>query len=181
MALSRARKEELVAQYAELLENSEAVFVTDYTGMDVAGMDALRDKVYEAGGKFHVTKNTLLELALEQAGYPVDKDLFQGQIATGFALEEIPSMAKALVDFADEEDNLTIRGGLFGKEKLTVEEIESLAKLPSLEELRGQLVGLLQAPARNIVSTVTNGVRQVVNVIDAYAKREENEEAEAAA
>ena len=173
MAISKARKDELLAQYTNLIEDSSAMFFAEYTGTSVKAMDDLRGKVYEAEGAFHVTKNTILSIALENAEYEIPADFLQGQLATGFALNEAPSLAKALVDYADKADNLVLKGGLLGENFLTPEEIEALAKLPTLDQLRGQILGLVNAPARNLASVVASGVRQVVNVVDAYAKNEE--------
>jgi large subunit ribosomal protein L10 len=177
LAISKARKDELVAQYSKLIEDSRGIFLAEYKGMNVKSIEALREDIDKAEGAFHITKNTLFKIALEQADQPVPEELLQGQVATGFALSEVPTLAKAMVKFADDEDNLVIRGGIFSGRILTVDEVEALAKMPSLDQIRGQLVGLLNAPAQNIVSVVTNGVRQVVNVIDAYAKSEEAAEA----
>lgn len=179
MAISKARKDELLAQYATLIDDSSAMFFAEYTGTSVKAMDDLRGKVYEAEGTFHVTKNTILSLALKNAEYEIPSELLQGQLATGFALNEAPSLAKALVDYADKSESLALKGGLLGNKFLTPAEIEALAKLPTLDQLRGQILGLVNAPARNIASVVASGVRQVVNVVDAYAKSEE-ESAEAA-
>ncbi len=177
MAISKARKDELVAQYSELIGQSKAIFMADYTGMSVKGMEALRQKVREADGAFHVTKKTLLKYALEQAEMPVPEDLMDGQLAAGFAMDQAPTLAKALVDFAKNEDTLTLRGGIFGDDVLSFDQVKALADMPSLPELRAQILGLINTPAQNIVSVVTSGVRQVVNVIDAYAQSEEAAEA----
>lgn len=177
MAISKARKDELVAQYSELIGQSNAIFMADFTGMSVKGMEDLRQKVREADGAFHVTKKTLLKYALEQAEMPVPEDLMDGQLAAGFAMDQAPTLAKALVDFAKNEDTLTLKGGIFGEDVLSFDQVKALADMPSLPELRAQILGLINAPAQNIVSAVTNGVRQVVNVIDAYAKSEEAAEA----
>ena len=178
MAINKERKDYLVAQYIELLEQSEAIFLTEYTGMDVKQMQQIRGDVRKVDGAYHVTKNTLLLYALEQTGKPAPADQLSGQLATGFALKEAPTVAKALVDFAKSQETFTIRGGILGDEWLTAEQVEALAKLPTLDELRAQLIGLIQAPARNIAATLASGVRQVVNVLDAYAKQEETEESE---
>ncbi len=180
MAISKARKDELVAQYMELIERSRAIYITEYTGMNVKTMDELRNKVYEVDGEYHVTKNTLLKYALESSDMPVPEELLVGQVATGFALGEAPALAKALAHFADSNDTLTLRGGVMGSNLLSAAEVEALAKLPSLEQLRAQIIGLISAPAQNIVSVVASGMRQIVNVIDAYAKSEDDA-AEAAA
>ena len=175
MAISKDRKEELVAQYKDLIEQSDAIFLTEYGGMSVKDMQALRGKLREADGKYYVTKNTLFSLALQETNQPAPDDLLVGQVATSFAMGEAPSLAKALVKFAEDEDNLMIKGGIMDNQVLSVADIEALAKLPSLDQLRAQIIGLIDGPARGLVSTLNNGVRQVVNVVDAYAKSEDAE------
>lgn len=172
MAISKQKKEELVAEYSELINQSKAVFLTEYTGLDVKQMQDLRSEVRKAEGSYRVTKNTLLLLALENSGKPVPADLLTGQLATGFALQEVPALAKTLIEFAKDQEQFAIKGGILGEKLLTAEQVEELAKLPSLDELRSKIIGLIQAPAINIVSTVNSSVQQVVNVLDAYAKQE---------
>ena len=173
MAISKERKDELVAQYTDLIERSPAMFMADYSGMNVKAMGELRTKVYDANGALYVTKNTLLQLALQKADRPAPDEFLNGQLATGFALDEVPAMAKALVDYAKTQEHFTLKGGLLGSEFLTVAQIEALADLPSLPEVRAQILGMISAPARNVASVIASGMRQVVNVIDAYAKKED--------
>jgi large subunit ribosomal protein L10 len=173
LAISKQKKEDLVAEYVELLNQSKAIFLTQYTGLDVKQMEDLRAKVNKSEGLYRVTKNTLMLHALEQANRPAPAELMVGQLATGFALNEVPTVAKTLVDFAKaEEGSFEIKGGILGDDLLTVEQVEALAILPSRDELRAQLAGLISSPARNLASTVASGVRQVVNVVDAYSKLE---------
>lgn len=180
MAISKERKDTLVSQYKELIEQSSAIFLTEYGGMTVKELEALRAKVREVDGQYFITKNTLLKLALEQSDIPAPSELLIGPVAAGFAMGEVPSMAKALVTFAKDKENLTIKGGILNLKFLSQKEVEALADLPPLDQLRAQIIGLIHGPARGIVSTLSSGVRQVVNVIDAYAKSEDVE-AEAAA
>ncbi len=181
LAISKARKEELIAQYSDLVGRSSAIFMAEYTGMGVKAMDALRTEAYGAEGEVHVTKNTLMKRVFQDAGMDVPDDFLLGQLAAGFALAEAPTLAKAMVDYAKKEDNLTLRGGFLGEEFLSAEQVTALAKLPSLDQLRSQIIGLVNAPAQGIVSAVTGGVRQVVNVLDAYVKENSEEEVEAEA
>lgn len=181
MAITKERKDELVAQYVELLNNSRAVFITEYTGLNVKDINALRQEIRKVDGAFHVTKNTLLRYALEQADRPVPEELLTGQVATGFALSEAPALAKALTDFAKDKENLVIRGAILGSNVLTAAQVNDLAKLPSLDELRAQLIGLIGAPAQNIASVIAGSVRQIVNVLDAYSKKDSGGEVEAEA
>lgn len=175
MAITKERKDELVAQYVDLLQNSRAIILTEYSGLNVKQMQDLRAQVRQAEGGYHVTKNTLLRIALAESGLELPEELLVGQLATGFAMNEVPSLAKALTEFAKDQDDLKIVGGLLNDEFLTAEQIKELAELPSLDELRAQIIGMLQAPARNLATVVAGGVRQVVNVLDAYAKQEEAE------
>jgi large subunit ribosomal protein L10 len=180
LAISRERKEELVSQYVELLGQSRGVFLAEYKGITVHQLEKLRADVRDADGAFHVAKNTLLRNALEATGHPIPEDLLLGQTAAGFALGEVPSLAKTLVDFADQVDQFSLKGGIMGDQFLTVDQIQALAKLPSLDQLRAQILGLINAPAQNVASAVANGVRQLVNVLNAYATQEEGTEGAAA-
>jgi large subunit ribosomal protein L10 len=177
LAISREKKEALVEQYVDLLNQSKAVFLAEYAGVSVAQMETLRGEVRNVDGAFHVTKNSLLRLALEKSGRPIPESLSLGQTAAGFALGELPAMAKTLVDFSEDVESFRLKGGLMQSNLLSAEEIEALAKLPSLNELRAQIIGLISAPAQNVTSTVANGVRQLMNVVNAYATQEETAEA----
>ncbi len=174
MAIKKERKDELVSEYTDLVQRSDAIFITQYAGLTVKEMEALRDKMRDSKGQFNVTKNTLLRIALQANDRVVPEELLSGQVATSFALGEAPALAKVLVEQAKTNEKLTIRGGLLGNKILTPADIEALATLPSLDQLRAQILGLISAPAQNIVSVVAGGVRQVVNVLDAYSKKDEN-------
>ena len=181
MAITKARREELLAQYIDLLNQSQAVFLTEFSAMEVKRMEELRAEVRKADGRFYVTKYTLLRIALQQTGRPVPEDLLKGQTSASFALGEAPALAKAISEFAKSEEKLTLKGGILNKDLLTSEQVEALAQLPSLDQLRAQIIGLISAPAQNITSAVANGVRQLINVLDAYAKKDDNAEAVEAA
>lgn len=181
MAISKQKKEELVAEYTDLLEQSKAIFLTEYTGLDVRQLQQLRSEVRKAEGTYRVTKNTLLLLALEKSGKPIPVELLTGQLATGFALQEVPALAKTLTEFAKDQEQFAIKGGILGDKLLTAEQVEELAKLPTLDELRARIIGLIQAPLRNVEFTVSSSVQQVVNVLDAYARQEGESETEAEA
>jgi large subunit ribosomal protein L10 len=172
LALTKKRKEDLVAQYLEWISQSNAIFLTEYTGLSVKQLQSLRVEVRKAESAFHVTKNRLLRLALEQSGKSVPAELLTGQLSTGFALKEAPTLAKALSDFAKREEQLVIKGGFLGDDLLSADQVLALAKLPTMEELHAQILGLIQAPARNLAAVVAGSVRQVVNVLDAYATKE---------
>ena len=172
MAVSKERKKEIVAAYQEWLGNSQGVFLAEYIGLSVKDMDALREKVRDAGGEFHVIKNTLGKIAFEESGYEVPEDLFLGSTAAGFAFEDAPAMAKALSDFSKSVDFLKIKGGYLEKNMVSVDEIKALADLPPLPVVQAHLLGTLMAPASQLARVLAEPARQVAAVLGAYANSE---------
>ena len=182
MAITKDRKAELVQQYVDLIQKSDGLILIEYRGLSMKGMDPLRRKIREASGELHVVKNTLAELALRQAGRDAPENLFTQTTAIGFAFTDLPSVAKALTGFAKDSEFVKVKGALLGSQVLTAKDVEALAELPPLPVLRAQLLGLITAPASRLTGVVASGVRQVVNVVKAYAdKAEQPEEAAAAA
>jgi large subunit ribosomal protein L10 len=173
LALTRKRKEELVAEYADMLGQSRALIFTEYRGLNNTEMTRLRRAVREANGTYRVVKLTLLKRALEDGGYAVPEYLSDTPVAIGFCFDEVPGVAKALTDYAGESDFLMIQGGLMGRDLLSARQIESIANLPPLEVLRAQILGLFDAPAANLVGVVQAGVAQVINVLNAYVEQGE--------
>ena len=184
MAISKARKEELVGTYVDEMEKSSAIFLADYTGMSVKQMEELRGKVREVGGSVYVAKNTLIRVALEKTNNPVPADMLLGQTAIGFAGQDAPKMAKMLVAHAKAEELFELRGGIAGGSVMSAADVDTFASLPGLDELRAQIVGMIQqpaskiatilnAPARDLASVMKNGASQLMNVINAYSQKEE--------
>lgn len=173
MALSRERKQELVAEYSDMIQNSQAMILTEYRGLTDKELKAVRRAVREADGAYRVTKVTLLKLALQANGYSLPEDLEGAPVAIGFCYKDIPSVAKALTGYAKDGELMIIRGGLMGDRFLTGEEVKAISELPPLEVLRAQFLGLLDAPAANLVGVIQAGVTQVVNVLHAYAEQGE--------
>ena len=170
MAISRAKKEELVKQYVEQFNSSEAIIITDYRGLKVTDLEQLRAKVREANGGFSIVKNTLIRRALTEAGLPVPDEMLIGPVGIGLCGSNISEVAKAITNFAKENEAMTIKGGLMGDQLIDEAAIKNLANLPSLEILRAQLLGLINTPASQLVGALSGGVRQVVNVIHAYSE-----------
>ena len=169
MAISKARKEELVAQYTDLLDQSSAVIVTEYKGMTVKELEELRVKVREADGAFHITKNTLFKVAMDKAGVSIPDEVLNGQTAVGFALGEAPTFAKTLVKYADDADAFEIRGGVMGETQMDPAYITQLSKMPSMDELRAKIVGVINSPAGTLARLLNTPRQQLVTVVSAYA------------
>jgi large subunit ribosomal protein L10 len=181
LALTKERKSELVQEYRELFSRSRALVLADYRGLPMGELSALRGKVREVNGELHVTKNSLAAIALKEAGLPAPSQFFDGPTAVGFAFGDPPALAKAIMDFAKDSQFVRIKGGLLGDQVLTSQDVEALASLPPLPVLQAQLLGLISAPASRLVGAVAGGVRQIVNVIQAYADRDAGSRPEAEA
>ena len=178
MALTRERKEELVAQYGEMLQNCGGLIFTEYRGLTVTNVDDLRAKLREVDGTYVITKNTLLKIALEQQGWPVPEALLLGPVAIAFSNGDFPGVAKALLDFGkDFEEILVVKGGIMEGAVMDAAQVTVISKLPSLDELRAQLAGLLVQPATGLVSLLNAATGQLVNVLDAYVQENSGEEA----
>lgn len=173
MAISREKKEELVAEYRKLLSSSRGIMFSAYSGITVRDMEDLRARIREAGGSFHVVKNSLLNIALEEEGVAVPEGSLEGTTAVGFATDDVPAVAKALVDLAKERDVLRIKSAIVDGTIYGGAKVQRLAELPPLDIVRSQLIGVLQAPGSRVASVLSSSVRQVVNVVNAYAQSEQ--------
>lgn len=172
MAVTRKRKAEQLKEYGELVKKSQAIFLTSYNGVTVKNIQALRAKVREASGEYHVLKNTLAAIALKEAGLPVPEDLLSASTAIGFALNDAAAVAKAIADFAKDSEFVKMKGGVMGGKLLSAKQVEALAALPPLPVVRAQLLGLINAPAARLTGVIAGSVRQVVNVVKAYSEKE---------
>jgi len=175
LAISRDRKKELVEEYAEQLESCQGLILTDYRGLQVTDMEQLRRDLRQQNIKLQVVKNRLLQLALEGKGMEVPGDWLQGPTAVAYCYDEVQPAAKALNDFAKDSDSLSIKGGVTSAAILTAEQVATLADLPSREVLFAQVLGGINAPASRATSAVAGGIRQVLNVLQAYVDKMEGE------
>jgi len=171
LAISRERKKELVQQYVERLSQSQGVILADYRGLRVAEMEQLRRAARESGGALQVVKNRLLKLALAEMGLSLPDEWLQGPTLVAFCTDEMPATAKAMVDFAKDVPALVIKGGLLEGSLLSSEQIKDLANLPSREMLLAQVLGTINAPASQVAGVVANGIRQVLNLLQAYVDK----------
>jgi large subunit ribosomal protein L10 len=169
LAITKERKNELITQYSEWVMNSKALVLTQYVGLTMKDIDSLRVKVRENGGEFHIIKNTLAKRAFEQAGFSVPQEQLVGSTAVVFAFTDAPATVKAVTEFARTSEFLKIKGGFLEKQSLTPEGVKALAELPPLPVVRGQLLGMLLAPASKLVRTLAEPGRMIAAVIKAHA------------
>lgn len=168
--MDRSEKKELVASLHQLFMDTDLVVVTRQSGMTVAEVTDLRRRMQQAGAGFKVTKNRLARLALEGTRYEGLASLFIGPTAIAFSSDPVAA-AKVSVTFANTNDKLTIVGGAMGGQLLDSNGIKALATLPSLDELRGKIVGVLQAPAAKVVGVLQAPAGQLARVFNAYASK----------
>lgn len=159
--MKREQKSELLSAMNKEFKEASLVVVTHYLGLTVAEMTELRGKVREAGAKFRVTKNRITRLALAGTPYEGLADLMTGPTALSTSADPIAA-AKAVVQFAKKNEKIVVLGGVMNGQTLSADQVKALGDLPSLDELRGKIVGLLQAPAG-----------QIARVCKAYSEKEQ--------
>ena len=170
--MDRSQKEKLVASLNETLSGVSSIVITHQTGLTVAEVTDLRRRMREAGAGFKVTKNRLARLALQGTQFERLSSLFTGPTAIAFSRDPVAA-AKVAVEFANKNDKLVIVGGALGTQALDAAGVKALATLPSLDELRGKLVGLLQTPASRIAAVLQAPGSQLARVFNAYAEKSE--------
>lgn len=167
--LTRTQKEAAVGELREKFEKASSVFVADYRGLSVDAVNQLRSKLRGAEEEYdyRVAKNTLLRRAVEGSDAAALVEHFSGPTAVAFSYGEPVGLAKVLVDYAKENQAFELKGGLLDGKAVGTGEIATLATLPSLQELRAKLVGLLQAPAQKIVGVLQAPAGQLARVVEA--------------
>lgn len=170
--MERAQKEELVTALNGVFSNTSVVVVAHYAGLSVAEMTALRAQMSEAGGSVKVAKNRLAKLALHGTELEHISDLFKGPTVIAYSDDPVAA-PKVASKFAKDNDKLVILGGALGSTNLDADGVKALASMPSLDELRGKLVGMIQTPASRIAQVTTAPAAQLARVFGAYAKKDE--------
>ena len=170
--MNRVEKEEVVADLNRTFSDAAAVVLTHYRGLNVTEITDLRGRMREAGANFRVIKNRLARLALDGTPYAPLAEMFDGPVAIAYS-DDVIAPAKICVNFAKQNGKLIVLGGAMGEMLLDANAVSDLASLPSLDELRGKIVGLLQAPATKVAGVLQAPAGQLARVIDAHAKSSE--------
>ena len=169
--MDRAQKQESIESLKSVFNDAGAVVVTHYMGLTVAEMTDLRGRLREQGAQLQVVKNTLVQKALNGSVGEAGDALFKGPVAIAFG-PDVTSAAKVATQYAKDNDKFTVVGGLMGEQVLDQATIKALASLPSLDQLRAKLIGLLQAPASKIARTINEPGAQLARVFGAYAAKD---------
>ena len=167
--MDRAAKRELVATMNGVFSDTAVVVVAHYKGLTVADMQKLRAQMKQAGATVKVAKNSLAKIALEGTDVASISGLMKGPTLIAYSSDPVAA-AKVAVEFAKANDKLVILGGAMGTTTLNLEGVRSLATLPSLDELRAKLVGLIQAPATKVAQLASAPAAKLARVFGAYAK-----------
>jgi large subunit ribosomal protein L10 len=168
--VDRAEKKEVVATLNEVFKTTSVVVVAHYSGLTVSQMQTLRRQMQQAGGAVKVAKNRLAKIALEGTDASAIAPLMKGPTLIAYSGDPVAA-PKVAVDFAKAHDKLVILGGAMGRTTLNPDGVKALASLPSLDELRAKLVGLLVAPATKVAQVINAPAAKLARVVQAYADK----------
>ena len=170
--MDRSEKEALVAALHRTFEGTTLLVITHQTGLTVAEVSDLRRQMRQAGAAYKVTKNRLTKRALEGTKFAALQPLFTGPTAIAYSDDPVAA-AKVCFEFAKKNEKLTVVGGALDEEQLDIGRINDLAQLPSLDELRARLIGVVQAPATKLAGVIQAPAAQLARVCSAYGSRED--------
>lgn len=168
MLLTRVKKEQLVEEMTQGLQQSQTVLFVNFSGLRVKEVETLKKKLREQGIGFQIIKNNLLKIALKKSGIIIDEKLFDQPIAVCWGASDEVAPAKLTVEFGKGAENLKIVGALMNRNFIDVEIVKQLAALPGREELYAKLVGALSAPAYRLVNALQGNLKALVYILGQY-------------
>jgi large subunit ribosomal protein L10 len=172
LALTRQEKEQMLQEYSDKLQRAQVLIWADYRGTTVPQVQDLRGQLRTVGAEEMVVKNTLMRLALEQAGLPVPSDVMAGPSAVTFVYDDVAAATKVVTGFASANERaFHIKGGMAGGKVIGVEDVTALTTLPSYEVLLARVLGGIQAPISGLVGTLAAVMRGLMNVLNARAEQ----------
>jgi large subunit ribosomal protein L10 len=172
LAISKKRKETLLEEYKEALQQNSALVFTGYAGLSVKELEGLRKKLRETGGEYFIVKNTIAMRAFAEVGIEPPGDGFDGPTAIGATSEDVPEMLKAIVGLTKESEVFKVRGAIVDGQPMSADEVRRLAELPVMPVLQAQILSVFNSPATQLASVFAGSVRQLMNVLKAYSEAE---------
>jgi large subunit ribosomal protein L10 len=172
LAFTKEHKSDMLGLYQQWIKGSQAIIMLEYKGMTMKDIDALRSKVRDAGGEIHIVKNTLFNRAIDETGMPSAEKVLEGTTAVTFAFKDPAAMAKVIHDATVKSEIFKVKGGYLSDQVVTASELKSLAELPPLPVMRARLLGMLQAPASQLVRTLAEPARSMAAVVRAYSEKD---------
>jgi large subunit ribosomal protein L10 len=170
--MDRAQKADSIEELKGVFAGAGAVIVTHYMGLTVAEMSELRTRLRKDGAKLKVVKNRLAQKAMDGASGEAGENLFKGPVAIAYAKDPVAA-AKVTIQYAKDNEKFTIVGAVLGKTVLNADGVKSLSTLPSLDQMRGTLIGLIQAPATKVAGVLAAPAGNLARVFNAYATKDD--------
>jgi len=170
MAISKAKKEEIVKELGVKLGKQKSTVFADFTGLKVKDLSVLKAKLRQGNSEFKVAKKTLMRVAFREKGIDLDPKTLNGEVALVMGYGDEVAPAKMVYEFSKTNPNVKILGGILENNMLTIAQVTSLAQLPSKQELLAKLVGTISAPSRNFVGVLQGNIRGLVTVLSKIKK-----------
>ena len=173
MATLKAKKAKVMDVVRTILQDKKNIIVTDYRGINVEQMTALRSQLRKSGIKYKVLKNTISRKLLSEAGLSLSKDVLSGPVALGFLSKDIAASTKTILNYAKENELLKVKAGIIEGSPVSEKQLQAIASLPSREVLLGQLLGVMQAPVRNFMLAARGTAQNLVYALNAIKEKKE--------
>jgi len=170
LALNRAKKEAIYNAYLDVLRRTQGMVVTEYRGMSMKDLTAIRKALRAVDGSYTVVKNTIFKIALRETGFAAPDDLFAGPVAVALAHSDVAKVTKTLLGIKD-QPLLVLKGAVMGQTVFKAEQLEALAAMPTLEEARAMLIGTLQSAATSFLALISTPAQNLVRVLKAYSDK----------
>jgi large subunit ribosomal protein L10 len=171
LAISKQQKEDILSTYQDWLKHSQAVILVEYTGAKMKDINTIRAKIREAGGEFHIVKNTLARRAFAAQGMKFPDESLVNSTAVSFAFTDPAATAKALSDASKGMEFIKVKSGFMAGQILNAAQVKALSELPPLPVVRAQLLGVLVAPAGKLVRTLAEPARSLASVLRAHSEK----------
>jgi large subunit ribosomal protein L10 len=164
--------------YLESIEGAQGMLITEYRGMRMKAINAVRSVVRQAGGSYNVVKSTIFQIALHEKGFAVPEELLKGPVAIAVAPGDLPKLAKAMLAIRDVPE-LILKGAIMGNSVFKAEQLEALSTMPTLDEARASLIGTLNGPASQLVGLLAQPAQGLAGTLKAYTDQQQGEGAPA--
>ncbi len=176
MAISKETRDKLLVGYMKLLSRAQGLIITEYRGMTMKNFNDTRKAMRAANGGYTVTKNTIFKIALTQSGMAVPEDLLIGPTAVGVAYGDLPSLTKAILQRAREDEKLKLKGAIMGQSIFKAEQLEMVSTMPTLAEAQAGLIGTIIAPVTSLISLLTQPAQGLAAILQAYSDKDKTNE-----
>lgn len=170
LAINKAKKEALYNTYLDALRRSQGLVVTEYRGMSMRDLSAVRKALRAVDGAYAVVKNTIFKIALRETGFAVPNELFKGPVAVALAYSDVAKVTKTMLGIKD-QPLLVLKGAVMGQTVFRADQLELLATMPTLEEARATLIGTLQSPATAFLALIGTPAQNLAQVLKAYSDK----------